>query len=195
MTVKSYASELDHLFSSQEIGLLTERLTLGISGSADNIKISTREIYIQVLETDNLKDSDDVFQHGMDSLRVAVVCQRLQAALKACGVILNTTAVDARLVYAAPSIDKMTESILAFISKEYHSQAPNGTVGVSPRQQVMEALLEKIFDELAFWGRAFTSNKWNNPHIKALDRHLNGYHGFPRKHLLAALESCQHPKS
>jgi aryl carrier-like protein len=189
MTVKSYASELDDLFSSQEIGLLTEGLTLGISGSADNIKIFTREIYIQALEADNLKDSDDVFQHGMDSLRVAVVSQRLQSALKACGVLLNTTAVDARLVYAAPSIDKMTESILALISKKDHSQATNGTVGVSPRQQAMEALLENYSTNSPSETGYLPATNGTTPTSKPWTVILTGTTGSLGSYLLAALES------
>ncbi len=143
MTVNSYSTELERLYSCQNTGLLTEGLTLGNSCSGEYIKTFTRVIYTQSLEADDLKDSDDVFQRGMDSLRVAVVSQRLQAALKCSDIALSAARIDIRLVHASPPIDKTMEAILALISMKDPNQATNGLAAIHSRQLAMEALLDK----------------------------------------------------
>jgi hypothetical protein len=76
LIVKSYSKELDQLFLSQQNYLLIKGLTLNSSSTQDNIRTFTQQIYGQVMELDNLSDSDDVFHRGMDSLKVLVVVSR-----------------------------------------------------------------------------------------------------------------------
>ena len=148
ITVKAYAAQLDHLFSSQELGLMTEGLTIKKSPSPEDIKTFTREIYIQAMEMDDLKDSDNVFERGIDSLRVTVVAQRLNAALQWCELSLTRLGmVDARLVYSAPSIAQMAETLISLsgqnegvpTTKEFLSQS---------RQKKMEDMLDKSSNDL-----------------------------------------------
>jgi aryl carrier-like protein len=96
LTVKSYSKELDQLFLSQQNYLLIEGLTLDGSSTQDNIRIFTRQIYGQVMELDNLSDSDDVFHRGMDSLKVLVVVQRFRAAVTTVGLPIKPKDVDSR---------------------------------------------------------------------------------------------------
>jgi hypothetical protein len=69
------------------------------------------------MDLDDLGGSDDVFYRGMDSLKVLVVVQRLGAAVKTIGMPINLEDINARLVYSAPSVDKMTEAILELVKK------------------------------------------------------------------------------
>jgi hypothetical protein len=47
----------------------------------------------------------------MDSLKLSIVLQRLKAALKIFSIVVNGEMINARLVYSAPSVDKMTEAL------------------------------------------------------------------------------------
>lgn len=117
-TIKSYSVQLDSLFSSQEDSLLTEGLTLGkLSSQESIIKTFTREIYAQALAAKDLGGDEDVFERGMDSLHVELIVQRLRAALKLSEARMDLEAVDTRLVYAATTVNQMSEALVGMIAR------------------------------------------------------------------------------
>jgi hypothetical protein len=137
MTVKSYASELDHLFSSQEMCFSMEWILCEWRWS--------------------LKE----------------------AALKACGVLLNTTAIDARLVYAAPSIDKMTESILALISKKMTFKLQTGLLACLHNRPWKNCW--KNIRRTCLLGQGIYQQQMEQPPHQSLGPSSYGYYGFPRE--------------
>lgn len=120
-TVKLYTEELHKLFSSQQTSLLTEGLSLMTPISSSIVKTFIREIYQQIFEmratsTQSYIDSNEnVFEKGLDSLGVVVIVQRLKAALVACGAEIKSSAIDARLIYSAPSINEISDQIIALV--------------------------------------------------------------------------------
>lgn len=196
--VKAYSKELDQLFSSQETDLLTEGLTLGTPLSPSVIKMFTREVYLQALETkdiknlSDLKDSDNVFERGMDSLCVTVIVQRLRAALASCGADLNLGSIDSRLVYSAPSIGQMTEALIALVEKRNGVHAEDTSTS-SQRQRRMEEILLKYSKDIPSKPASNGSVNGSAAHTKPWSVILTGTTGSLGSYLLATLESL--PKS
>ncbi|TVY80570.1 Non-canonical non-ribosomal peptide synthetase FUB8 [Lachnellula suecica] len=186
-TVKSYAKELEDLFLSQEASLLTEGLTLPKAASPEDVKIFVREIYTQALEHNELKDSDDVFQHGVDSLKVAILVSRLQAALRCCEIPLDTVDIGPRLVYSAPSIDRITESIIHLAKGSNNFSITNGGA-TKLRKENMGRLLAKYSTDIT---PVATAAELAEPEIntsqEAWNIILTGTTGSLGSHLLTAL--------
>jgi thioester reductase-like protein len=182
LTVKSYAKELDHMYSSQETGLLIEGLTLADSFSPDNVKTFTNNIYSQALGVDNLKDDEDIFLCGMDSLGVSVVVQRLQAALKSCGASLNLSEINPRLIYSAPSVDRTTEALVHLVSTNasLHPSSGNG----ASRQTKLQSMLEKYSSNIP--SASLVQQRTGADAWKII---LTGTTGSLGTHLLATLEA------
>lgn len=182
LTVKSYAKELDHMYSSQETGLLIEGLTLADSFSPDNVKTFTNNIYSQALGVDNLKDDEDIFLRGMDSLGVSVVVQRLQAALKSCGASLNLSEINPRLIYSAPSVDRTTEALVHLVSTNasLHPSSGNG----ASRQTKLQSMLEKYSSNIP--SASLVQQRNGADAWKII---LTGTTGSLGTHLLATLEA------
>lgn len=189
LTVKSYSKELDRLFSSTQNDLLIEGLTLDHSGSSESVKTFTREIYRQALEIDELNDSDDVFNHGVDSLKVLVVVQRFQAAVRASGMSINPDDINARLIYSASSIAKTAEAILGLNQKlDGIEQVQNAAI--FSRERKMKELLDQYSRNLpsliSTGKQAKSSAAWNFL--------LTGTTGSLGTYLLAALENMPRAK-
>ncbi|KAH7390129.1 putative NRPS-like enzyme [Cadophora sp. MPI-SDFR-AT-0126] len=140
LTVRAYGDELERLYSSQEGRLMTEGLTLRQSGTLNDVKIFIREIYKQALEDENLSDSEDVFQKGMDSLRVSLIVRRLKAALEACSISLNLEDINQRLVYSAATVDKLTHAISTLFD---NGKGVPQTKVVITSEESMKTMLEK----------------------------------------------------
>jgi thioester reductase-like protein len=181
LTVKSYSKELDQLFSSQQDDLLTEGLTLDASHAPDSVRTFVREIYRQAMDLDDLRGSDNVFHRGMDSLKVLVVAQRLRAAAKTVGMPINLEDVNARLVYSASSVDKMTEAILELV-KPPEGIEQNRKSAMFSRELKMKLLLEQ-------YSRALPSSITVGKQVNSLQSVLlTGTTGSLGSYLLAAFE-------
>jgi thioester reductase-like protein len=194
LTVKAYAEELEYLYSSQESDLLTEGLTLRKPAGPDDIRVFVKEIYTQALEQDDLKDSDDVFQHGMDSLGVAVIVARLKAALRDCEVSLDIAGISQRLIYSAPSVEKITESILN-LAKGPHEISDGNEVVSTARREKLGNMLEK------YWAGIMSetvTTKGSEIERRAFPESLNvvltGTTGSLGSHLLATLDAMPDSK-
>jgi hypothetical protein len=57
------------------------------------------------------------FQHGMDSLKVLLVVQRFRAAAETIGMFVNLEDINTRLIYSAPSVEKVSAALLALSTK------------------------------------------------------------------------------
>ncbi|PVH86351.1 acetyl-CoA synthetase-like protein [Cadophora sp. DSE1049] len=186
LTVRAYAEELDRLYASQEGSLLTEYLTLTEVAEPNDIKIFVREIYKQALEDENLSDSEDVFQKGMDSLGVSVVVRRLKAALEACSISLKVEDINPRIVYSAATVDKLTDAILTLID---NAQGLPHTNRVTPSEESMKSMLEKYSKNMLRTGPMKTMHSTTDPWTVL----VTGTTGSLGTYILAALD--QMPKS
>ncbi|CZR62914.1 related to nonribosomal peptide synthetase MxcG (component of the myxochelin iron transport regulon) [Phialocephala subalpina] len=133
-TVRDFAEELEHLYRSQEAGLLTEGLTLSKSNSPVDILTFVKEIYAEALDADDLSDTENVFQRGLDSLRVIIIMQRLRAALALCEIPIHTENINPRLVYSAWSVERMANAIVRLSSSQNGNIGSNG--GLEHRAQI-----------------------------------------------------------
>ncbi|KAF4632064.1 hypothetical protein G7Y89_g6066 [Cudoniella acicularis] len=190
LSVKAYSTELEHLYSSQEATLLLEGLTLRNPASVEDISTLVKEIYAQTLDRTDLKELDDVFQNGMDSLRVSVVVSRLKAALKYCGIDVDPAQVNPRLVYSSPDISKLTTTIL-HLAGDQNGITNTKKPASNSRVQHMEAILDKFQKYLPEVGiqKVGTRVKDDHIHTKGWSVILTGTTGSLGSHLLATFEA------
>ncbi|KAE9365218.1 putative NRPS-like enzyme [Stipitochalara longipes BDJ] len=179
MTVKLYSKELDQLFLSQQTDLLIEGLTLDSSRYPGNVEIFTKQIYSQVLEINDLHSTSDVFHNGMDSLKVLLVIQRFRAAAKTIGMSINLEDINARLIYSAPSVEKMSGALLGLANKA----KAIGEAASTSRENKMKGLLEKYVS-------SSLSSVYSAGQAKSIRNILlTGTTGSLGSYLLAVLES------
>lgn len=186
LTGEAYSKELEDVFTSQEADLLIEGLTLHSPASPENIKTFIREIYSQALEEGDLTDSDDVFHRGMNSLKVAVIASRLQAALKSCGFSSRTGDISPRLIYSKPSIENITQYVLGLAYGRGAHDTTNGIAGAERRDK-LEGLVEKFSAGIVSEVRGSVDAIGSSP--EAWDVILTGTTGSLGSHLLATLEA------
>ncbi|KUJ09297.1 uncharacterized protein LY89DRAFT_690344 [Mollisia scopiformis] len=127
LTVREYAEELERLYESQEASLLSEGLTLTKSTTLASIATFVRQIYLHALEADDLSDTENVFQRGLDSLLVTIIVQRLRAALTVCEIPLKIEDINPRFVYSAWSVKRMTEAIMGLANIQNEDVKANGS--------------------------------------------------------------------
>jgi len=185
LTVKAYAEELDRLYASQEGSLLTEGLTVSVIGEPHDVRIFIREIYKQVLDNDNLSDSDDVFQKGLDSLGVSVVVRRLKAALEASSVTLKYEDINLRFVYGAATVEKMTDAILTLIDNSSGSSRTNETV--TSERNTLGSVLETYSRNMPLAHLEQRKDSATSPWTVL----VTGSTGSLGSYILAALDSLQ----
>lgn len=137
LTVMEYTEELDQAYSAAEFGLLTIDLILNNPKDGDEVTALVRKVYTKTMDVDDFQDEDDVFERGMDSLQVTIVVQKLRAALRSSDASLETAAVDAKLVYSAPSITQAS----AAITKLMQNGVSNGVDGT--RAARLQQLLDR----------------------------------------------------
>ncbi|KAI9737185.1 MAG: putative NRPS-like protein biosynthetic cluster [Cirrosporium novae-zelandiae] len=137
-TVASYADELKELYSGSEQSLLIDGLTLGDLTDEATVKKFTREIYLHVFEHPGLTDEDDVFDLGIDSLRVFIIVQRLQAALKACHAQFDVNKVNPQLIYSFPTIGNISKAMNSLIAS-----GGNKLAETLPPAELMKQFIEK----------------------------------------------------
>jgi thioester reductase-like protein len=195
-TVKSFSQELEDLFSLQETRLLIEGLSLETPISPNIVKNFTKEIYQQTLEmkdsksVSSIEDSENVFEKGLDSLGVVVIAQRLKAALTTCGSDIDLSAINSRFIYSAPTINQISDEIIALLEKRNgHSNRD----GKSLRQRRLEELLKKYSKDIPSDHLKVQSP--NSLENGTLSRErpwkvvLTGTTGSLGSHLLAALDA------
>jgi thioester reductase-like protein len=125
----------------------------------------------------------------MDSLGVAVIVARLKAALRYCEVSLDIGGINQRLIYSAPSIEKVTESILN-LTKGAHEISDATEVASTARRDKLGNVFEKysagiISETVKTKGseleRQTSPESWNVV--------LTGTTGSLGSHLLATLDA------
>ncbi|KAL2062092.1 hypothetical protein VTL71DRAFT_6358 [Oculimacula yallundae] len=182
LTLKAYAEELDTLYSSQEGSLLTEDLTLVESDKPNDIKVFVREIMRQALDGKDLKDSNDVFQKGLDSLGVSIVVRRLKAALGVALPSLDFQDVSPRLIYGSPTVDKLAYAIVTLIDIKRGATHTNSAI--PDRKARMETMLEKYSTNMPKADPKHPPSQAVGPWTVL----LTGTTGSLGTHLLAALD-------
>ncbi|OKL63405.1 hypothetical protein UA08_01778 [Talaromyces atroroseus] len=116
ITVSKFAAQIDALYAAAGEGLLTEGLGPLDSSSPESMVKLARNLYIQALfsedaENKGLGDDDDVFELGMDSLQVAVLVQKLKAALRTQNLKAASDKISPHFFYTSPSSSKLARSI------------------------------------------------------------------------------------
>jgi thioester reductase-like protein len=134
-TVQDYSKALDKLYADAQEGILVEGLTLEDPANAESVKVTMREIYRRELQPQTISDDDNIFNRGMDSLRVTVIVQRIKAALRSCKAPINISEVTPRLVYANPSINQAAAVISALISDQDQKSGETAVVDSAMTQE------------------------------------------------------------
>jgi thioester reductase-like protein len=146
ITVAKFAAQVDALYAAAGEGLLTEGLELLDSSNPESIKQLARNLYLQALDSDDreeraLGDDDDVFELGMDSLQVAILVQKLKAALKTQNLKAVSDKINPHFFYTSPSSSKLARSIDHLINGG-NSLNGNGITHIDRRAR-MQYMIDK----------------------------------------------------
>ncbi|KAL1847203.1 putative NRPS-like protein biosynthetic cluster [Paecilomyces lecythidis] len=115
-TVKKFSKVLDELYSAAEEGLLTDGLELDDPSDDNSLRSFSRKLYAQALENDELKETDDVFHLGMDSLQVTIAVQKVKATLRARHVEVDWESINPQFIYSSPAAADLAQSLSKLIN-------------------------------------------------------------------------------
>ncbi|GAD96178.1 NRPS-like enzyme, putative [Paecilomyces variotii No. 5] len=115
-TVQKFSKVLDELYSAAEEGLLTDGLELDDPSDDNSLRKFSRKLYAQALENDELKETDDVFHLGMDSLQVTIAVQKVKATLRARHVDVDWDSINPQFIYSSPTAVDLAQALRKLIT-------------------------------------------------------------------------------
>ncbi len=147
-TIKLYEPELNELYAASQPGpAQSSSVSLSLS-SEKSLRGTLRSIVAAQLESDRFTDDDDLFAFGLDSLKVANLVRQINASLEKAG--SGTFQIQSRSVYANPTINQMTFSVMAAKGKSLDAGA---TGAEQTRQQKMQSVFEQYSKDLPISAR------------------------------------------
>nr|ASK38699.1 putative nonribosomal peptide synthetase-like protein [Paecilomyces divaricatus] len=142
-TVSNFAKALDELYFAAEQGLLVEGLELDDPSNKDSIRAFTRKLYAQALDAEEIKDEDDVFNLGIDSLQVAITVQKIRATMRARPVELDHEQINGQLIYSNPTAGDLATALNKLVNCERGVPLDGSLNGVNERSTRLQQLLDK----------------------------------------------------
>ena len=165
-TVNQYMKEIDALYTGSDPA--EESLDLDTKDFR-SMSSSIRYMIEHSTKLESVRDEDDFFTHGMDSLQVLQVVRRLRTALSKNGVEVTITT---STIYMHPTVAKLTKAILQLVH-------PSLTDGGAPEEDDVS----KMKDSLQKWSSDLPGQ---NKH-SSLTLILTGSTGSLGSYLLDAL--------
>ena len=117
LTERLYAAEIEDLYSGTARKAPTKALTLlPTAFTAMAVKELVRAILPSSLDAKRLKDADDLYVAGLDSLMTIETVRALKSTLAAHRSASQLTWLNTGTIYRNPSIDQLTELLLSFLN-------------------------------------------------------------------------------
>jgi len=120
LTEKTYASEIQALYSREadkaQIST-SEKPTLRPSFPLQSVSSFVREVVVLALPSAAaLSDFDDLFAHGLDSLKCAELCEGLKSGLHDISGSYDPSWITAQTIYEHPNIEKLGTVLHEFVN-------------------------------------------------------------------------------
>ena len=114
-TVRLYKDDIDRLYEKADQLLGYEAVELDIS-SEDALANSVQQLIAKTADLPSLKEDDDFFNVGVDSLQIINASRLLRVSLEAAGVHLDESVISAREIYGHPTSRKLANYVLSLIA-------------------------------------------------------------------------------
>ncbi|KAI0186670.1 hypothetical protein EV127DRAFT_167651 [Xylaria flabelliformis] len=118
LSIDSYESEIEDLYSKVEQGLLTNDLPSLKSTHVIDLLPFIKEVCTETLGNQEIANDDDLFEKGLDSLSIFVLAARIKAGLRKHEVPEETLKrIDNALFFTSATISKLTQKISSVLSE------------------------------------------------------------------------------
>ena len=183
LTEDLYSQEIRDLYARQSQSKPLKKVA-ALSATAftlDAVKSLVRSIIPTGPHTDSIKDNDDLYIFGMDSLKTVEALVALRSALLAHRNLSQLSWLTSETFYRNPTITQLSQLILSFLND-----------GVVPEKPDRVAKMSKLFEQYS----RFLPFSSSPPSIREEDRNLSvavtGTTGILGSHLLECLS--EHPR-
>ncbi len=176
MTAAKFAQEIEDLYSKKD--LIGPIPVLTATGDIEAIRSYVRASITLSSAMTNLKDDDDLYVHGLDSLKSAEIVSILKSGFGD----LDTSWLSMQTLYAHPTVRKLSE--VTFKRLNPHETAADGETGLEPSRVAQMASLVKEFTQDLPQN---SPRKDTSPNRSKINVALTGSTGSLGTHLLRTL--------
>lgn len=145
LTEKAYATEIQALYSREadKAQLSTSRMpTLRPSFPLQSVSSFVREAVVLALPSAAaLSGSDDLFAHGLDSLKCIDLCKTLKSGLQEISGSHDPSWITAQIIYEHPNVEKLSTILHEFVNT---GKLPKGLSDHTNRAAELQAMVEKL---------------------------------------------------
>ena len=142
LTENAYAEEIEHLYSGRYPQLLTKPSPLVATAfSSDATENLIRSILPSTLNADKIKDSDDLYISGLDSLKTMEAVEALRSSLLPHRAPSKMSWLSAETFYNNPSISQLSQLVLAFLN---HGVVPKKKDRIAKMSEILESFASSL---------------------------------------------------
>lgn len=149
LTEKTYASEIETLYSQEadKAPISSSQMpSLRPSFSLESVSGFVREAVVLALPSAAaLSGSDELFAHGLDSLKCIDLCKTLKFGLQEISGSDDPSWITAQIIYEHPNIEKLSAILHEFVNS---GKLPKGRSEHNNRVPEIQAMVEKYTDSL-----------------------------------------------
>ena len=145
LTENDFTSEIDELYNANGRGTQTIGPILKASYSHESVKDFVRALVAELFSGIKIRDFDDMYVLGLDSLKTIEIANSLQAGLRSQGVYGDLSWLSSNIIYANPSINQLTVILTNFLNS---GLLPNSKSDSPKRNEKMSALVERYTTSL-----------------------------------------------
>ena len=149
LTEKTYASEIQTLYSQKadKARISSSQMpTLRPSFPLQSVSGFVREAVVLALPSAAaVSESDDIFAHGLDSLKCIDLCKILKTGLQEISESHDPSWITAQIIYEHPSIEKLSTILHEFLNT---GKLPKGRSEHNNRGAEIQAMVEKYTGSL-----------------------------------------------
>ena len=145
LTEKDFAAEIDELYNANGRGTQSIGPILKASYTHESVKHFIRELVTECFSGIEIRDIDDMYVLGLDSLKTIELAHLLQAGLRSQGVHGDLSWLSNNIIYANPSISQLAVILTKFLNS---GLVPNQEIDSSNRKEKMSALIDKYTTSL-----------------------------------------------
>ena len=145
LTEKDFATEIHELYNANGQGTQSIGPILKASFTHESVKDFVRALVAELFSGLEIRDVDDMYVLGLDSLKTIEIANLLQAGLRNQGVYGDLSWLSNNTIYANPSINQLTVILTDFLDS---GLVPNPKKDYPKRNEEMSALVERYTTSL-----------------------------------------------
>ncbi|KIK64221.1 hypothetical protein GYMLUDRAFT_40511 [Collybiopsis luxurians FD-317 M1] len=138
-----YEAEIDQLYETIEANSGGDSVELPNSWEANDVQAWLGDQISSIVSTKVPAPTEDLFEHGFDSLSSTILRLRLIAALRKAGFSTSASAVNQSIVYSHPTIMQLTQAIINLVANPSPKEIESQVDAVKSHVDGMEEMIAK----------------------------------------------------